>query len=694
MAFEANKITRESIFEAVAKIEKEKISLNHSIRYDVIINDKRYPPKEIIRISYKIATGQEAGLIYGGDNVNIILINLGFRIFTKNSVWKLGCNWGKGSPNFFNLLIKNDIVIGTIDRIYKIGDLILITEGFTVLALAKVLEKPVEVTERLELKDSFHKYHIPFKNDILIAKVEIRLLNKNDVFSYQLQQGIVKVRSNPIIEKATNIWENNEKKRLNNFNFYLKEYHDKPQETWKFPCFGLEPNSWDDYTYKTSFDLYYYRDIINKIEIGTIKILDKNSNITNLGKEFNKLDSNYCSLAQTIDFHTILKNEFPNDYKNILASLRECSHNDKIRKEFKNNLGFKVSLTRSSEAEYLLNNIKNVIADDFKTISYNFDFNFKLDGALKSHNVNFNFNNDINIPNRFFCIVGKNATGKTKFISQLANKLADENEKGEFYPKRPYFSKIIASSFSYFDKFRLPERTDTNYDFIGVKNRVGLIKEEEYSNLIWKSYSNISNNFKKKEIWLISIQSSLETNYLNFDLNELFNISKKNEFIELTENIFSSGQNIIFQFITRFIECIEFNSLLIFDEPETHLHPNIAGRLVKTINNILNEYQSFCILSTHSPIIVQEIPSKFIRIFDRKYNMPIISVPTIECFGENLSTISNHIFKADKETELYKTFLATLAKNKPIQEIDGYFDNKLSLNARLFVQSIINDSND
>lgn len=694
MAFEPNKITREHIFKAVAKIENEKISLNHSIRYDVIINEKKYPPKEIIRISYKIATGQDAGLIYGGDNVNIILINLGFRIFIKNSVWKLGCNWGKGSPNFFNLLKENDIVIGTIDRIYKIGDLILITEGFTVLALAKVLEKPLEVTERLDLKDTFHKHQIPFKNDILIAKVEIRLLNKNDIFSYQLQQGIVKVRSNTIIERATNIWENNEKKRLNNFYFYLKEYHDKPKETWKFPCFGLEPNSWDDYTYKTSFELYYYRDIINKIEIGTIKILDKNSNITNLDKEFNKLNSNYCSLAQTIDFHTILKNEFPNDYKNILASLRECSDNDKIRKEFENHLGFKISLTRSSEAEYLLNNIKNVIADDFKTISYNFDFNFKLDGALKSHNVNFNFNNDINIPNRFFCIVGKNATGKTKFISQLANKLADENEEGEFYPKRPYFSKIIASSFSYFDKFRLPERTDTNYDFIGVKNRVGLIKEEEYSNLIWKSYSNISNNFKKKEIWLISIQSSLETNYLNFDLNELFNISKKNEFIELTENIFSSGQNIIFQFITRFIECIEFNSLLIFDEPETHLHPNIAGRLVKTINNILNEYQSFCILSTHSPIIVQEIPSKFIRIFDRKDNMPIISAPTIECFGENLSTISNHIFKADKETELYKTFLATLAKNKPIQEIDGYFDNKLSLNARLFVQSIINDSND
>lgn len=694
MAFESDKITRGHIFEAVDKIEKEQLSLNHSIRYDVVINDKNYPPKEIIRIAYNIATNDDIGLIYGGEQVNKLLENLGFTILTKNFVWKLGCNWGKGSPNFLNLLRENSIVIGTTDRIYRLGDLILITEGFTVVALAKILEKPFKVTERLDLKNPLNQYQIPFHDYILIAKVEILTLNKNDVFLYQLQQGIVKVRSNVIIEKATNIWDYYKKNKQFDFNFYLKEYHEKAQINWKFPCFALEPNSWDDYTYQTSFDLFYYRDFNNRIEIGPIKILSNLSNITKLDREFNILDSTYCSLAQTLKFHTILKNEFGNNYKDVLKSLRECSYDNKIRKKFENQYGFKTSLIRSSEAEYLLNNIKNVIDEKFNTVLYKFDFNFKLEGALESHIVNFNFNTDINIPNRFFCIVGKNATGKTKFISQLANKLADENEQGEFSPRRPYFSKIIASSFSYFDKFRLPEKSDTNYEFIGVKNRSGIIKEDEYSNLIWKSYCNISNDFKKKELWLISIQSSLEINYLNFDLNELFNISKKNEFIDLTENIFSSGQNIIFQFITRFIECIEFNSLLIFDEPETHLHPNIAGRLIKTINNILNDYQSFCILSTHSPIIVQEIPSKFIRIFDRKDNMPIISIPTIECFGENLSTISNHIFKADLEKELYKTFLEELTKNKTINEINRYFDDKLSLNARLFLQSIINENND
>lgn len=687
MAFDANKIRIEHILEAAAKIEKEELDLNPSIRYDVVINKKRYPPKEIIRISYKIATGEDAGLIFGGEQVNMILINLGFSILIKNSVWKLGCNWGKGSPSFFNLLKENNIVVGTTDRIYQKGDLILITEGFTVVALAKILGKGTKVTDKLEFKDDFDKYLIPFEKYILIYKVQIIILNKNDIFLYQLQQGIVKVRSNFIIEKATNIWEYSKKRESVQFNFYLKEYNRKSSENWKYPCFVFEPNNLGESSFKTSFILFYYRDILNRIEIGPIKILDINSNITQLKKEFIRLEDDFCSLGQTFDFYNRLKEEFPKEFLKILFEIRDCSINRGIRKKFENYIGFKDSLIKSSEAEFLLTNIDKIINGKFRDFQYDFNFEFNIEGAERSHEVNFTFNQNVNLPNKFFCIVGKNATGKTRYITQLTNKLADKTQDGIFKPARPTFSKIIAASFSYFDKFRFPERNDTNYVFIGIKDKNGIIKEDEYSNLIWKSYKNISEDQRKKNLWITSIQNSLETDYLKFDLNNLFNVSKRNEFIEITENIFSSGQNIIFQFITRFIECIEYNSLLVFDEPETHLHPNIAGRLIRTINIILEDYKSFCILSTHSPIIVQEIPSNYIKVFDRQGNFPIIYSPVIECFGENLSVISNSIFRADEEKELYKEQLEKLSEKMNYEQINKLFENNLSLNAKLFLKA-------
>lgn len=688
MSFNPDKITIESIIKASEIIDSQLEFLNESIGYDVIINNKKYPPKEIIRLSNELATGKDSELVYGSNMVNFFLKEKGFVIIRKNSIWKLGCNWVKGAPSFYNLLKNNNLLITVAEYKYKIGDLVLITEGFTVLAIAKVLEEPKSITSKKELNNISNDYKIPFENYIFYAKAEIYILPKIDVFTYELQQGIRKIQSNQIIDKAIDIWDNKNFK-LNKIRYYVKEYNEKSESNWTYPCFVLEPKSWDDYTFKTSFDLYYYRDLFNRVDMGFLKIMQKKSTTTILKKEFNQLTNNYCSLGQSIEFYMRIKNTFPDKFYNILNSLNDCNVNYDIRKEFERSEGFTTSLLRTSESFLIYNKFDEIIKNRLNSISYNFIFNYQIDDALQSHIVNFNFNTDKYLPNRLFCVVGKNATGKTKYITQLANKLADDNEQGTFDKDRPYFSKIITASFSFFDKFRFPKKEDLNYTFIGIRDRNGIIDETKYSDIVWKSYRKINEDPQKKELWLKSINSSLETDYINFDLVDLFK-SNRSRFIEKTENIFSSGQNIIFQFITRFIESIEYNSLLIFDEPETHLHPNIAGRLIRTINNILEDYNSFCILSTHSPVIVQEIPSKYIRIFDRQDNYPLIYNPIIECFGENLSIISNSIFKVDEEKELYKQQLELLSKKMNYDEINNLFDNSLSLNARLYLQTIQN----
>ncbi|USN56073.1 MAG: AAA family ATPase [Candidatus Peribacteria bacterium] len=56
------------------------------------------------------------------------------------------------------------------------------------------------------------------------------------------------------------------------------------------------------------------------------------------------------------------------------------------------------------------------------------------------------------------------------------------------------------------------------------------------------------------------------------------------------------------------------NSLLLFDEPETHLHPNMIFRLMKVLNKILETYDSYAIIATHSAIVIQQIPSKHVMV--------------------------------------------------------------------------------
>jgi ABC-type uncharacterized transport system ATPase subunit len=697
MPFESKKISREDVLFAVKKIEDDNIRLNPSTGYDVVIDGKNYPPKEIIRISHQIATGAGPGIIYGGEQVNSVLRNLGFQIVRKSNIWKLGCNWGSGSPSFYDYIKKENIVIGIDKYRYKKGDLIVITQGFTVYAVAKVSSQMTPIIMDAKYSADLEGYEVDIEDWVFVASADWYELPKAEVFTYELQQGIRRVQKQEIKEKVIDIWENRDTKTK------VTQFYSFPIKLLRnptFPIFILSKDNWNDYGYQTSFELTYHRTERDNINIGIVKILQEDEESTELPKFFEKLDNSFCSLGQTLAFYTRLAELFPENYLKILKSLNDCSYNLIIRAKFKKHPGFEKSLLRSSEALMVLNqgnpfkqmgdesSIVNQSALD-TTVSFpKFTFEFQIPEAFQPHKVDFNFEGINNARNRFFCIIGKNGTGKTKTLSQLALKLANNNKDGQFEPSRPTFSKVIAASFSYFDNFILPEPEDISYEFIGIRTAKGLCTKKELKNVIWAAFSNLTKDIDKRKLWAECVKKTLETNYLSFDLTELDALANKEEFIDKTEEIFSSGQKIVFHFLTRLISIVDKNSLLIFDEPETHLHPNIIGRLLRAINDVMSEYGSYCILATHSPIIVQEIPSRFIRIIDRKDNVPLVYQPVIECFGENLSTISNSIFYANQEKELYKILFDQMIKDKSVQTIEKEFNNKLSLNARLYLQAI------
>jgi predicted ATPase len=678
------KLTRKNIYDAVDYIKSNNIRLNESIRYNVVINNKNYPPKEIIKYAFNLINETKIDFIYDYKGIIERLENLDFKVYVKNNVWKLGTRWGQGAPSYYKLITNHSRVIGPADKEYSLGDLILITDGFTVFSLAKIVEKPIKVINSEFLKEDFEKFKIDYEDWMLSYKVDFITLKKSETFQYNLQAGIRKVKDKNIIDKAVSIWENRNIE-LNNIVFYKKYYQKSPKDDWLYPCLAFEKRSWNDDGNYISFDLYFYFDRNNRDLIGPIKIIDINSNDTEFEDSFKKLEFNYFSLGQTIDFYKNLKERFPIHYRNVLSSINDVSIVKSTAEKFQTFEIFK-NLIKTSEAELIFKDFNSIFSDTPLQMNKEFEYAIMLEGAIREHSVKFNFDLNGNIKNRFFCIVGKNATGKTKFLSSLANKLANENELGQFNPNRPMFSKIITSTFSYFDKFRIPESRDTNYFFIGIRENGNLIDEERFSDYIWQSFRKIISDIDKKQFYFDCLESSLEVENLKFNIQEL-NVNTKKEFIEKTADIFSSGQNIIFQFLTRFIECIDFNSLLIFDEPETHLHPNITGRLIRTINTILFKYNSYCIVSTHSPIVLQEMKSDNVIIFERKGNYPLTYKPSIECFGENLTVISNSIFGVDEEKELYKIELDNLSSLMSYDDIINLFDNNLSINARLYLKS-------
>jgi len=84
MSFEPKNITKEHILMGVEKIQEEQPELKPSTRWDVVINEKNYPPKEIMRYAHQEMNGERIWEYGGGEATNKWLKKFDFKIIDKS----------------------------------------------------------------------------------------------------------------------------------------------------------------------------------------------------------------------------------------------------------------------------------------------------------------------------------------------------------------------------------------------------------------------------------------------------------------------------------------------------------------------------------------------------------------------------------------------------------------------------------
>jgi len=81
-----NQISKEHILSAISKIDLEGDPPQRaSTRFDVSYNSKRYPPKYVISLAARLATGKELqpNAFSGGEEANTFLRRLGFEVVPR-----------------------------------------------------------------------------------------------------------------------------------------------------------------------------------------------------------------------------------------------------------------------------------------------------------------------------------------------------------------------------------------------------------------------------------------------------------------------------------------------------------------------------------------------------------------------------------------------------------------------------------
>jgi len=502
--------------------------------------------------------------------------------------------------------------------------------------------------------------------------------------------------------------------KQNNIPFYRSGYtgnradytsaHNQPPT---FPAFVIVLNNgWNDYSVKSTHYLFFYNANKEVTKIGEVKIIKNDTNLTtDIPDDFTSLEDEFCSLGQRIEYYQTLNNLFQRDFESILFALKDAAFFPKILEKFEQLDKFRNSLIRGDRLERLLREARFSVYDFDLTKLYQFKYSFQPAYAEDPINVNFEFDNTADLPNRIIALIGKNGTGKTQLLTTLPLSISQKKDE-MFTPKTPMFSKVISVSYSIFDHFEFPKPTaEFNYIYCGLRNEKGLlISTEELEKRFLHTWTEIVKKGRDKR-WhqilsnFLEIEVIKQLDVITFkdkDGIERWRVNVEN--FNAIKQTLSSGQSILLYIISELTANVRLDSLILYDEPETHLHPNAISQLINSIYSLVEEFESYCIIATHSPLVIRELPSRSVFVVEKNENRPLVRRIGLESFGGNLSVLTEDIFGNKEIIKKHELIVRDLVDEglsyDQIMQILQFSEIPVNLNIRLQARSLINRKNE
>lgn len=483
---------------------------------------------------------------------------------------------------------------------------------------------------------------------------------------------------------------------------YYSDFDEEDIETPKeYECFMLTFNNrWNDYSFCTWFRLYYKKG--DKIDsIGQLKIMKREVKDTSevLPDKFYRLDTDYCSLGCNLEYYSNMYRLFRDKAYVYLGELRDAALYGHIQEQFEKSSLFTSSLLRTNAAERALREGRFYVYGRNMEQAYSFAYHYepRYDKEKESPvDIDFDFKYECEPYRRVIGLIGENGVGKSTLLNDIVKSFISK-DKSAFLSLPPIMSKIIVMSFSPFDKFPpVPTDYTVEYHYCGLlKNESELYSQEEQIATFKRNLARIikrgsADHLRRK--WRRIMNAVIDKDTIDDFFDDNDNLKNKN-IDDFCQNM-SSGESIYVYSLTEILANIRYDTLLLFDEPEQHLHPHAITVLMKAIYDVLEEFESYAIIATHSPLIVREMVSDNVYTLERIDNVLSAAKIGIECFGEDVSVLSDVIFKNMSDGKKYEHFVESVAKEcdydyaKIVDRLKGTH-NKLGMSMRLLIQSAI-----
>ncbi len=445
----------------------------------------------------------------------------------------------------------------------------------------------------------------------------------------------------------------------------------------KKESFFLRNRTWDDYSYETTYRLFYIDKEKELLEIGSVKIAK--SDLKHYERPLNngyikESLGEYFSLGQDESYYSTLRGLPNKSGQRFLTMLKDIAFDRDVWIKNKTSQALSHSLLRT--------------VTNLDVISYQMVFQGKegkLDYCLTINNetpVSFSIDHDQPFKNsNIHAVIGNNGVGKTTYLKAIAKKI----EVGEFDCKIlsntddvdkgidiDYIEKVLFISFSAFDNNIPNIKRKLKFDYLGLHDGKGGFKSPDaLSKEFDESLKNLING--KELSYIEEVLAPLENvDYLGEHIDYFFeHIEERPKIVEMYTKL-SSGHRVVLHTLVLLMDSLHQGVVTLFDEPETHLHPPLLGAFLQSLQIICNTYNGLLIFATHSPIILQEVLTENVLVLRRLDNDVTYTRTGVVTYGQNVSKLTRTAFGYQKVG--FHNTISELVENKTLtkENISSY----------------------
>lgn len=481
------------------------------------------------------------------------------------------------------------------------------------------------------------------------------------------------------------------------------------------PYLYLQRDGWNDWFefqtlyYVSYVNEYHFEDALGSIKIGQTS-MDKASPLLEVSS--NGFTENFFSVGQDVSYYEKVESLGEDLRILILSSLNDIAYDEDAFAIALKERVTRISLLREVSLTSITGQFRRLAQGNAELSKYNFNYKAYEKNILgESLDLKFYVDPYIEPSSNIHVIIGTNGVGKTYLLNNMVNSLLnpDSIKYGSFKndTEKKIFANLIYISFSAFDRTEpLAEKKDKvksiSYSYLGLKR--GIIDGKK--NYAPKSPTILKNEFiKSVENCMRGVKNDRWRKCLKIlESDIVFRDKEIAKIADITDDNFdekklgvlfnglSSGHKIILLTLTKLVEKLEEKSLVIIDEPETHLHPPLLSSFIIALSNLLRRTNAVSIIATHSPVVLQEVPKRCIYKLSRFGEISKAERIQSESFGENVSVLTREIFGLEVDNSGFHNLLKDRIETEPsitFEEVNRLFNGELGSEAKAMIFNLI-----